>query len=196
MRDFKQVAGTELAFDASKEVGLLMEILQNSEGDETKQRGLATGGDCDFLGHELQRGGGDGAGAAARQDDSEKESAPRGEVQNLKRGRNRIAGETISEVENSASKPQWIGMPRMRCGERTVCSGNYGDGGGRNAEDARWNRSRKAGRCKWKKAWCAVGALKLEGNRKLIRYMFHVKQHFEDCGAKSMFHVNSLRSFE
>ena len=85
-------------------------------------------------------------------------------------------------MENSASKPQWIGYAANAvAGERTVCSGNYGDGGGTERGRCALESEQEGwGDANGKKRGAAVGALKLEGNRKLIRYMFHVKQHFEE----------------
>jgi len=148
---------------------------------KTKQRGWQLAVMLIFWGTSCSERGGEWSGAAARQDDSAKESAPRAE--NAKFETRDVTGslaETISEVENSASKPQWIGYAANAvAGERTVCSGNYGDGGGTERGRCALESEQEGwGDANGKKRGAAVGALKLEGNRKLIRYMFHVKQHF------------------
>jgi HEAT repeat protein len=137
---------------------------------KTKQRGWQLAVMLIFWGTSCAASGAaNGAGAAARQDDSAKESAPRAE--NAKFETRDVTGslaETISEVENSTSKPQWIGYAANAVeGEHTVCSGNYGDGGGTECGRCALESEQEGWGDANGKSGAAAGALKLEGNRKL-----------------------------
>jgi hypothetical protein len=133
---------------------------------KAKRRGWQLATLLIFFGVNCAASGAAKEAAAARQEDSAKDNAPR--VENAKFETRNVTGslaETISEVEKSTSAPRWIGYAVNAVeGERTICCGNYGDGGGTDCGKCTLESEHEG----WSdKSGNAAGAVKLEGNRKL-----------------------------